>query len=120
MPEGASAGVLARVADHETGIVRVQAARLDALMNQVGQLVVSRTRMDRKLQAFAELRDKLYYCRARLGEIIALSWEDIDVKAKTLTVMHSDCRATSGRRRAAGPSPTRPAWRGAPRAARPR
>lgn len=67
--EGAAAPS-ARVADHDTGIVRVQAARLDALMNQVGQLVVSRTRMDRKLQAFAELRDKLYYCRTRLAEII--------------------------------------------------
>ena len=55
--------------EHET-IVRVQAARLDALMNQVGQLVVSRTRMERKLQAFAELRDKLYYCQSRLAQII--------------------------------------------------
>jgi chemosensory pili system protein ChpA (sensor histidine kinase/response regulator) len=60
----------ARTADHDTSIVRVQAARLDALMNQVGQLVVSRTRMDRKIQAFGELRDKLYYCRTRLAEII--------------------------------------------------
>jgi len=55
--------------EHET-IVRVQAARLDALMNQVGQLVVSRTRMERHLQAFAELRDKLYYCQSRLAQII--------------------------------------------------
>ncbi|MGD0948507.1 MAG: response regulator [Candidatus Binatia bacterium] len=55
--------------EHET-IVRVQAARLDALMNQVGQLVVSRTRMERNLQAFAELRDKLYYCQSRLAQII--------------------------------------------------
>ncbi len=60
----------ARSADQETNIVRIQATRLDALMNQVGQLVVSRTRMDRKIQAFAELRDKLYYCRTRLAEII--------------------------------------------------
>ncbi|MBI1815578.1 MAG: Hpt domain-containing protein [Deltaproteobacteria bacterium] len=60
----------ARGADSETSIVRVQASRLDALMNQVGQLVVSRTRMDRKIQAFAELRDKLYFCRTRLAEII--------------------------------------------------
>ena len=59
-----------RTLDQETGIVRVQAARLDALMNQVGQLVVSRTRMERKIQVFGELRDKLYYCRTRLGEII--------------------------------------------------
>ncbi|HUI27698.1 MAG TPA: Hpt domain-containing protein [Candidatus Kryptonia bacterium] len=56
--------------DAETGVVRVQAARLDGLMNQVGQLVVSRTRMDRKIQAFGELREKLYYCRTRLAEII--------------------------------------------------
>jgi chemosensory pili system protein ChpA (sensor histidine kinase/response regulator) len=55
--------------EHET-IIRVQAARLDALMNQVGQLVVSRTRMERNLQAFAELRDKLYYCQSRLAQII--------------------------------------------------
>ena len=56
-------------AEHET-IVRVQAARLDALMNQVGQLVVSRTRMERKIQAFTEPRDKLYYCQSRLAQII--------------------------------------------------
>jgi chemosensory pili system protein ChpA (sensor histidine kinase/response regulator) len=60
----------ARAAEQETSVVRVQAARLDALMNQVGQLVVSRTRMDRKIQAFAELREKLYYCRNRLSDII--------------------------------------------------
>lgn len=59
-----------RPIEHETGVVRVQAARLDALMNQVGQLVLSRTRMDQKIQAFAELRDKLYYSRTRLAEII--------------------------------------------------
>jgi chemosensory pili system protein ChpA (sensor histidine kinase/response regulator) len=56
-------------AEHDT-IVRVQAARLDALMNQVGQLVVSRTRMERTIQAFNELRDKLYYCQSRLAQII--------------------------------------------------
>jgi chemosensory pili system protein ChpA (sensor histidine kinase/response regulator) len=55
--------------EHET-IVRVQSARLDALMNQVGQLVVSRTRMERKIEAFNELRDKLYYCQSRLAQII--------------------------------------------------
>jgi chemosensory pili system protein ChpA (sensor histidine kinase/response regulator) len=54
----------------EPGVVRVQANRLDALMNQVGQLVFSRTRMDQKIQTFSELRDKLYYCRARLAETI--------------------------------------------------
>jgi chemotaxis protein histidine kinase CheA/ActR/RegA family two-component response regulator len=67
-PESPSEPLAAR-ADHDAG-VRVQAARLDALMNQVGQLVVSRTRMDRNIQAFGELRDKLYYCRTRLAEII--------------------------------------------------
>ncbi|MBI4516125.1 MAG: Hpt domain-containing protein [Deltaproteobacteria bacterium] len=65
-----SEALAARASDAETNIVRVQAARLDALMNQVGQLVVSRTRMDRKIQAFGELREKLYYSRTRLAEII--------------------------------------------------
>jgi chemosensory pili system protein ChpA (sensor histidine kinase/response regulator) len=55
--------------EHET-VVRVEAARLDALMNHVRQLVVSRTRMERKIQAFTELRDKLYYCQSRLPQII--------------------------------------------------
>lgn len=55
--------------EHET-VVRVEAPRLDALMNQVGQLVVSRTRMERKIQMFTELRDKLYYCQSRLTQII--------------------------------------------------
>jgi chemosensory pili system protein ChpA (sensor histidine kinase/response regulator) len=68
--EAAREAARLRAPEHETGIVRVQAGRLDALMNQVGQLVLSRTRMDRKIQAFGELRDKLYYCRTRLAEII--------------------------------------------------
>jgi len=54
----------------EPGVVRVQASRLDALLNQVGQLVVTRTRMDEKVLTFAELRDRLEYCRRRLTETI--------------------------------------------------
>ena len=54
----------------EGGTVRIPASRLDTLMNQVTQLVVSRTRMDRKIEAFAELRDKLDYCRRRLTDLI--------------------------------------------------
>lgn len=54
----------------EAGIVRVQAARLDALLNQVGQLVVTRTRMDEKVESFGELRDRLEYCRRRLTDTI--------------------------------------------------
>ncbi|HVN86030.1 MAG TPA: Hpt domain-containing protein [Candidatus Binatia bacterium] len=70
-PEAFAEPAVARTTGEvEMGVVRIHAARLDALMNQVGQLVVSRTRMDRKIQAFAELRDKLYYCRTRLAEII--------------------------------------------------
>ena len=71
MPErGAPERSAVGTAEQEAGSVRVQAARLDALMNQVGQLVVGRTRMDRKIEAFAELRQKLYFCRNRLAEII--------------------------------------------------
>jgi chemotaxis protein histidine kinase CheA len=55
-------------AEHEP-VVRVEAARLDALTNQLGQLAVSRTRMECKIQAFAELRDKLCYCQSRLEQI---------------------------------------------------
>jgi chemosensory pili system protein ChpA (sensor histidine kinase/response regulator) len=54
----------------EAGVVRVQAARLDALLNQVGQLVVTRTRMDQKVLSFADLRDRLEYCRRRLADTI--------------------------------------------------
>jgi chemosensory pili system protein ChpA (sensor histidine kinase/response regulator) len=54
----------------EAGVVRVQAARLDALLNQVGQLVVTRTRMDQKVMSFADLRDRLEYCRRRLADTI--------------------------------------------------
>lgn len=57
-------------AELEAGTVRIQASRLDALMSQVTQLVVSRTRMERKIETFAELRDKLDYCRRRLADLI--------------------------------------------------
>lgn len=57
-------------AEWESGTVRIQASRLDALMSQVTQLVVSRTRMERKIETFAELRDKLDYCRRRLTDLI--------------------------------------------------
>lgn len=57
-------------AEWESGTVRIQASRLDALMSQVTQLVVSRTRMERKIETFAELRDKLDYCRRRLADLI--------------------------------------------------
>ncbi len=58
------------LAELETGVVRILASRLDTLMNQVTQLVVSRTRLDRKIEAFGELRDKLDYCRRRLADLI--------------------------------------------------
>lgn len=54
----------------EAATVRIHAARLDSLMSQVTQLVVSRTRMERKIETFAELRDKLDYCRRRLTDLI--------------------------------------------------
>ncbi|MCX8073220.1 MAG: Hpt domain-containing protein [Candidatus Binatia bacterium] len=57
-------------AELEAGTVRIHASRLDALMSQVTQLVVSRTRMERKIETFAELRDKLDYCRRRLADLI--------------------------------------------------
>jgi len=57
-------------AELEAGTVRIHASRLDALMSQVTQLVVSRTRMERKIETFAELRDKLDYCRRRLTDLI--------------------------------------------------
>ncbi|MBI3785957.1 MAG: Hpt domain-containing protein, partial [Deltaproteobacteria bacterium] len=57
-------------AEADSAMVRIPAARLDTLMNQVTQLVVSRTRMDRKIEAFAELRDKMDYCRRRLTDLI--------------------------------------------------
>lgn len=81
-PEGASAieiaipgategtGLVAAGAEGDGAVVRIQASRLDALMNQVTQLVVSRTRMDRKIESFGELRDKLDYCRRRLTGLI--------------------------------------------------
>jgi chemosensory pili system protein ChpA (sensor histidine kinase/response regulator) len=56
--------------DLDSGMVRIHGSRLDTLMNQVTQLVVSRTRMDRKIEAFTELRDKLDYCRRRLTDLI--------------------------------------------------
>lgn len=62
------AGAMAQ--ETEAGVVRVQAGRLDALLNQVGQLVVTRTRMDQKIQSFADLRGKLEYCRTRLTDAI--------------------------------------------------
>lgn len=58
------------VAEAEAGVVRVQAGRLDALLNQVGQLVVTRTRMDQKIHSFADLRGRLDYCRTRLADTI--------------------------------------------------
>ncbi len=57
-------------ASEAEGIVRIPAGRLDALMNQVTQLVVSRTRMDHKIEDFGDLRDKLDYCRRRLTSLI--------------------------------------------------
>lgn len=56
--------------DLEAATVRIHASRLDSLMSQVTQLVVSRTRMERKIETFAELRDKLDYCRRRLTDLI--------------------------------------------------
>jgi len=70
---GSAAPVTAETAveaEWESGTVRIHASRLDALMSQVTQLVVSRTRMERKIETFAELRDKLDYCRRRLADLI--------------------------------------------------
>lgn len=69
-PYPATAAEAGPEADWESGMVRIHASRLDTLMNQVTQLVVSRTRMERKIEAFAELRDKLDYCRRRLADLI--------------------------------------------------
>ncbi|GIW45462.1 MAG: hypothetical protein KatS3mg077_2744 [Candidatus Binatia bacterium] len=57
-------------AEPEATTVRIPASRLDALMSQVTQLVISRTRMERKIETFTELRDKLDYCRRRLSDLI--------------------------------------------------
>lgn len=69
-PSVEPAAPAAVVAEAEAGVVRVQAGRLDALLNQVGQLVVTRTRMDQKIQSFADLRGRLDYCRTRLADTI--------------------------------------------------
>lgn len=57
-------------AEAEAGVVRVQASRLDALLNQVGQLVFSRTRMEQKIAEFGDFQDKLNAARSRLVETI--------------------------------------------------
>ncbi|GBD26595.1 Gliding motility regulatory protein [bacterium HR30] len=67
---GTSEARFAAEQELEATTVRIHASRLDSLMSQVTQLVVSRTRMERKIETFAELRDKLDYCRRRLTDLI--------------------------------------------------
>jgi chemosensory pili system protein ChpA (sensor histidine kinase/response regulator) len=55
---------------HDANSLRVEMARLDALMSQVGQLVSTRVRMDRKLDALTALRERLAVYRTRLTEVI--------------------------------------------------
>ncbi len=57
-------------APSEGAIVRVHAHRLDLLMSRVGELVVSRTRIEDAIGALQELRDKLSVGKLRMNESI--------------------------------------------------
>jgi chemosensory pili system protein ChpA (sensor histidine kinase/response regulator) len=50
----------------EGNFLRVNTERLNALMNLVGELVVNRSRLDRKLALLDELKKQLNFCRNRL------------------------------------------------------
>lgn len=49
-----------------TSVVRIESERLDHLMNLIGELVISRSRIDRKIAEFGRLRDELNRSRSRL------------------------------------------------------
>ncbi len=50
--------------------IRITSQRLDALMNLIGELVVNRTRLDKKIVDIARLQEELNFCKARLLDAI--------------------------------------------------
>lgn len=50
--------------------IRITSQRLDALMNLIGELVVNRTRLDKKIVDIARLKEELNFCKARLLDSI--------------------------------------------------
>lgn len=54
----------------ETQSIRISAQRLDAVMNLIGELIISRTRLDKKILDIARLKEELNFCKTRLLEAI--------------------------------------------------
>jgi chemosensory pili system protein ChpA (sensor histidine kinase/response regulator) len=50
--------------------IRVSVGRLDALMNLVGELVIARSRLDRRFRQLERLDDLLAVSRARMGQTV--------------------------------------------------
>jgi len=59
-----------RAANAPTGpSIRVAVERLDALMNLVGELMIARSRLDRRLAQLEQVTELLHASRARLGQV---------------------------------------------------
>lgn len=59
-----------RTADADTGSLRIDGTHLDALLDQVGELLSTRNRMNRRVEALTELRDHIGAHRTLLAQII--------------------------------------------------
>jgi chemosensory pili system protein ChpA (sensor histidine kinase/response regulator) len=68
-PRPLPAGAAARRATRAT--IRVNLERLDALMDLVGELITSRSRVDRRLEALDRIAASLFASRARLAHAVA-------------------------------------------------
>lgn len=54
---------------HQT--IRVDSERLDLLMNLIGELVISRSRLEKKLADISRLKDEMFFGKTRLFQAIA-------------------------------------------------
>src|SRR5206468_2610837 len=48
----------------------ISAQRLDAVMNLIGELIINRTRLDKKILDISRLKDELNFCKTRLLEAL--------------------------------------------------
>jgi chemosensory pili system protein ChpA (sensor histidine kinase/response regulator) len=66
--------------------IRVPVERLDTLMNLVGELMIARSRLDRRLGQLDQVSDLLLASRTRLGEV----GRDFEFRRQVPTMPHAD------------------------------